>query len=731
MVDIVRPSELDAATAVVSSDALLIDTGFALQKVTAAQIVDGGRPNASEAEAIEGTDNFKRMSPLRVKQAIDGSDIAINAAAALAAAEAGIAGAYAHRAAFEADNLPATVVAWSVMTNGIKHDFVRDDEGTAIESANGVKGSPAGQPLVSHWGELGNADDVAVFNAALASGFKSIEVPRGIFRVATNILMFGTDTRLFSHGGSIIKPVSEAPSSYTLIRVRGSGCIIENIEWDGYTEIAPAGGSGSVNFCNLDTNSGTLSDVTIIGNTIRNFKGYGITAFNPGTLTGVKVVGNIFKNFVSSAEVAPGCISLIQPIVRRVTVSGNIFDGATGACLNARSVNGTAICSDVIFSDNQCRNGVGLYATLGCEVWMGRNVAVTGNVFTETRLGVSIFGNDMVVANNTFRDLESYCVEIGGIGVSITGNTMSDFEYGAIIYRGSSVFSITGNTFRNAKAGATNALNLGWAIQLSSAAPYTGDFTDFTISGNTLYDCTGIRINYLVRGSVTANSFTGTSVNHPCLLNLSSPDNSGLLVEGNSFSTLVELANASSGLILLAGSKGSIKGNKIVNYAGGVNVGCGIINSSGALMTDWDIDGNTIDGFSVGINLSSGTTTGYSNLVVGAANRAPNCTLDFNIAAGSGLVLRANSGGYTGWADANITLDGESQRVNVVGSLAANRTLTLPTANLYRGQAFHITRGSGGSGTLDVGGLKTLSANQWCEVVYSGSAWSLVSAGSL
>lgn len=71
MVDIVRPSELDAATAVVSSDAILIDTGLVLQKATAAQIVDAGRPNASEAEALAGTDNFKRMSPLRVKQAID------------------------------------------------------------------------------------------------------------------------------------------------------------------------------------------------------------------------------------------------------------------------------------------------------------------------------------------------------------------------------------------------------------------------------------------------------------------------------------------------------------------------------------------------------------------------------------------------------------------------------------------------------------------------------------
>lgn len=88
MVDIVRPSELDAAASVVSGDAFLLDTGLALQRVTAAQIVDGGRPNASESEAIAGTDNFKRMSPLRVKQAIENSDIAVGVDEAIAEANA-------------------------------------------------------------------------------------------------------------------------------------------------------------------------------------------------------------------------------------------------------------------------------------------------------------------------------------------------------------------------------------------------------------------------------------------------------------------------------------------------------------------------------------------------------------------------------------------------------------------------------------------------------------------
>lgn len=730
MVDIVRPSELDPAATVVANDALLIDTGLALQKVTAAQIVDGGRPNASEAEALEGADNFKRMSPLRVKQAIDGSDIAINAAAALAAAEAGIAGAYAHRAAFEGDNLPVPVIAWSVMTNGIKHDFVRDDAGTAIESANGVKGSPAGQPLVSHWGELGTADDVAVFNLALASGFKSIEVPPGTFTVAANIQVFGDDTRLFSRGGTTIKAADNAPANFSLLRIRGARCVIEGITWDGNLDALPVGGSGNVGFVNLDTTGDTIADVTIIGNTIKNISGYGIFSFNAGTLSGVSILGNTFLNFVSAAPTAPGAISLVQPTLSKVLVQFNIFNGLTGACMNARSVNGTVPTYDVVFANNYCRSGTAVYATLGCEIWNVRNATVTGNTFTETRIGVSVSGDDVAITGNTFRDMGSYGIEAHGDGYSITGNTMVDFQYGIIVYRGASVFSICGNTFRNAKATATYGSNLGWSIQLSASAAYAGFFEDFTISGNTSYDTSGMQLNYLVRGSITGNSFTGVSLDHPGVLRCAHNSNSDVLIQGNKLTTLVDYG-ASTGAMIVGGAKGSVKGNRIVNAHTSVNSGIGIANAGGVVMTDWDIDENTIDGFTTGIDLVNGSTAGYARLLLGGGNQIINCTLALDIPSGSGNVFRRANGGYTAWADADATLDGESRKINLFGTLAANRTLTLPTTNVYNGQTFHITRGGGGVGTLAVGGIKTLNPGTWCEVAYTGSTWIVISYGSL
>ncbi|MBL4858968.1 MAG: hypothetical protein JKY36_07225, partial [Erythrobacter sp.] len=68
---VIRPSDLPAAPSVSNSDEFAVDTGAAVQKATPGQIVDAAIPLASQAEAEAGTDNDKRVTPLRVKQAID------------------------------------------------------------------------------------------------------------------------------------------------------------------------------------------------------------------------------------------------------------------------------------------------------------------------------------------------------------------------------------------------------------------------------------------------------------------------------------------------------------------------------------------------------------------------------------------------------------------------------------------------------------------------------------
>jgi hypothetical protein len=49
----------------------------------------------------------------------------------------------------------------------------------------------------------------------------------------------------------------------------------------------------------------------------------------------------------------------------------------------------------------------------------------------------------------------------------------------------------------------------------------------------------------------------------------------------------------------------------------------------------------------------------------------------------------------------------------------------------YNGAKFKIFRKASGAFVLDVGGLKLLDENQWCEVEHDGIGWLLTSSGFL
>lgn len=66
----IRPADLPAAASVNPVSALIVDDGSVVEKATPLQIVDSAIPLASQAEAEAGTDNVKRVTPLRVAQAI-------------------------------------------------------------------------------------------------------------------------------------------------------------------------------------------------------------------------------------------------------------------------------------------------------------------------------------------------------------------------------------------------------------------------------------------------------------------------------------------------------------------------------------------------------------------------------------------------------------------------------------------------------------------------------------
>lgn len=68
---LIKPRELPAAIDVFADDAIMTDDGITVSKATPVQIVNAGAPVPTQAEAIAGIDNTKRMTPLATKQVLD------------------------------------------------------------------------------------------------------------------------------------------------------------------------------------------------------------------------------------------------------------------------------------------------------------------------------------------------------------------------------------------------------------------------------------------------------------------------------------------------------------------------------------------------------------------------------------------------------------------------------------------------------------------------------------
>lgn len=70
-IELIKPRELPEQANVQATDALMVDNGTVVGKATPEKIVNAGAPVASEAEALAGVNNTKRMTSLRVRQVLD------------------------------------------------------------------------------------------------------------------------------------------------------------------------------------------------------------------------------------------------------------------------------------------------------------------------------------------------------------------------------------------------------------------------------------------------------------------------------------------------------------------------------------------------------------------------------------------------------------------------------------------------------------------------------------
>lgn len=573
----------------------------------------------------------------------------------------------------------------------------------------------------------GVTDDSVAINAAFLSGGSCVIFPPGTYSIGTQLLLSNNDVSVVGVGFPVLKTANSVATAFTLVRLRGSRVTIEGIIFEG-NNAAPAI-SGRNSALALDTNSGTLSNVAVRNCTFQNYAGYGVTSFNAGTLTGVEFENCRFNSFTSVTATPEGVIQIVTPDTSNVRVSGCSFSEINGVAVGVRSQNGAAAASNVSVVGCVFNHNVFAYTSIGVEVWNANNLAVSGNTFSNARMGLSIFGEQIAISGNTFDNHTSYCIEGGrSDGLAISGNSFRNFTYGMILYDGADDVAVTGNTFRDAASGSTSALNLGWAMQTSGTG-LSEDYNRIIFSANTLLNCSGVRIERCAGINIADNIFETTSTDNQNTVLLGNAACKNVQVVNNLFRTSVDRGSTSSGYISINGENISVFGNSITSTTAAVNVGCGIVNLSGATISDSLIENNYIENFTNGVTVNAGSPT-LSNLTI-SANRFVSVTTTLITAAGVILMDRV-SADISDIGDANATLNARSRRINrFTVALTANRTVTLETTDAYRGQTFRVVRIASGASTLSVGGIKTLLQNEWVEVTYTGSTWVVTASGSL
>lgn len=583
---------------------------------------------------------------------------------------------------------------------------------------------------VKDYGALGDGstNDSTAINAALASGAKSVFVPDGTYIIGSQLLMYLSDVTLYATGSVTFKIVDNIAVGITMMRIRGSRCTIRGIIFEG-NNAAPAVSTDNTAI-NIDTNSGTITDLRFRDCVFQNFNSYGVFAFNAGTLTGLSFAGCKFRGFTNTDAIPPAAIQIVQPTTSIVRILDCQFEDLTGTGIGIRSVNNTADTYDVSIVGCTFNHDSFDYTSIGVEVLRAYGFTVSGCVFRNARMGLSFNGRLIQVSGNTFYNHTSYSIEASSSeNLSITGNVIELFTYGVILYDGADNVVISSNTFTEAQATALSASNLGWAVQTSQTG-ISEDYNNIMVIGNMMYDCSGVRITRSDNVQISSNILETVSTDNQCIIWLDSSLCKSSNVSNNIIKTAVDRGNAANGYIVANGVRTRVSSNTITSTTGSANVGAGVSNQSAGVLTNCAFENNHIENFTNGFILSNGPPTASETVLFG--NTFKTVTTPLTTVAGIAIKDKPTTD-ISDVGDADATLTARNRYINRwTVTLTANRTITLNTSDAYRGQTFRIVRIAGGAFNLDVGGLKTLAgAGEWCDVTYTGSAWALTAYGTL
>ena len=417
------------------------------------------------------------------------------------------------------------------------------------------------------------------------------------------------------------------------------------------------------------------------------------------------------------------------------TIRDNYFVSGNGIAVNVQSIGATDHCDD----NRVFGNFVFGYKMYGIVAYRANNSATTYRTL--------IYGN-------TIRNISG----------SVLNASTSTYTFGAGVYiQGSEYSNVYGNNIYN-----THSFARSFVLTLAPGSIGVANTGQFECTGNTcdLDTISNIYINDAGSeglatgiGNIQGNNFS----NSPNPVNVSNRGN--LIISGNGISgatdTAITLANSS------AHDSYQITGNKITNNSGanyGINpIKCSNIIVSGnecdgaktyfirmdTCTVSWTVINNIGSGLllrgieyasSTGLGTVSGNTVigsgGSTQYGVGAYSPAyygPNQISSFTAQFGA-----TPTGGYpialptisTGTRALVPCTDAPIQLLQTV--LTNNLAVTLSTTGAVAGLTkWRIVAPSGlGGHTLTVGG-KSLTANQWIDFDFDGSAYQETAAGTL
>lgn len=370
-------------------------------------------------------------------------------------------------------------------------------------------------------------------------------------------------------------------------------------------------------------------------------------------------------------------VSISGKGTENATVEGNTIRDNAGNGLNVSSLLADPQNSGVIVRGNKIRDN----GQAGMTHARGNAALIEGNLFQGNKYGFnSIIAGDVSLVGNIFQ-----------------GNS----HHGAVFTTFVSVRMAANRFEDNASAqGLTDGA--GYAV---FATP-TDATSVFTFDGNTLSNTAG-----------SANLMKGAEVTAVC--NARGSGNTG--------------RNLNDNTRLLRRIQGS--GNWSIDAAARTNGVAGEANFDENL----DGGGRLLIGSKYHYAATAAPTTGTwekGDIVYNTAPAPGKAVRWVCLVNGTPGYWQADGivpayGGDMGDATVTVKAGVDNELVRFDTTLTANRDLGLSTVGAWDGAKFRVKRTGGGAFTLNVGGIKTLTQNQWVDVMFDGAAWHVTAFGNL